>query len=215
MKEPGTESEGETGTGDEEESEEDVDEGWDRGGVMMMEANGMGSRTSSFQVQASPGGTLGQQRREREASGRGDSMDKAVVVGGGVAGPGLGATDAEREGDVLARVATYEKLSRKPKAKARKASKRGSGSNIADFYGGGGDSESDDEGSAFSMDTFNKGVLLSQAAEVGTHTEDGQLRPQVKPCNTLRRFLLCCPMMLFLFLAAGRGGKAVDRAQVC
>ncbi|CAN0537110.1 unnamed protein product [Ectocarpus sp. 12 AP-2014] len=28
------------------------------------------------------------------------------------------------------------------------------------------------------MDAFNKGVLLNQAAEVGTHTEDGQLRPQ-------------------------------------
>lgn len=29
------------------------------------------------------------------------------------------------------------------------------------------------------MDAYNKGVLMSQAAEVGTHTEDGQLRPQV------------------------------------
>lgn len=29
------------------------------------------------------------------------------------------------------------------------------------------------------MEAYSKGVLLSQAAEVGTHTEDGQLRPQV------------------------------------
>lgn len=56
--------------------------------------------------------------------------------------------------------------------------KRASGNNIADFYGGG-ESDDDDEETAFSMDAYSKGVLLSQAAEVGTHTEDGQLRPQV------------------------------------
>lgn len=56
--------------------------------------------------------------------------------------------------------------------------KRASGNNIADFYGGG-ESDEDEEETAFSMDAYSKGVLLSQAAEVGTHTEDGQLRPQV------------------------------------
>lgn len=59
------------------------------------------------------------------------------------------------------------------------AKKRPSGSNIADFYGRG-DSDSDEEETAFNMDSYSKGVLLSQAAEVGTHTEDGQLRPQVR-----------------------------------
>lgn len=57
--------------------------------------------------------------------------------------------------------------------------KRASGNNIADFYGGG-ESDDDEEETAFSMDAYSKGVLLSQAAEVGTHTEDGQLRPQVR-----------------------------------
>lgn len=60
----------------------------------------------------------------------------------------------------------------------RQPKKRASGNNIADFYGGG-ESDEDEEETGYSMDAYNKGVLLSQAAEVGTHTEDGQLRPQV------------------------------------
>lgn len=56
--------------------------------------------------------------------------------------------------------------------------KRASATNIADFYGGG-ESDEEDEETAYSMDAYNKGVMLNQAAEVGTHTEDGQLRPQV------------------------------------
>lgn len=60
-----------------------------------------------------------------------------------------------------------------------KPKKRESGNNIADFYRGG-ESESDEDEQSFNMDAYSKGVLLSQATEVGTHTEDGQLRPQVR-----------------------------------
>ena len=70
------------------------------------------------------------------------------------------------------------------------AKKRPSGSNIADFYGRG-DSDSDEEETAFNMDSYSKGVLLSQAAEVGTHTEDGQLRPQVRVTWYLVYFIGC------------------------
>ncbi|CAN0110015.1 unnamed protein product [Scytosiphon promiscuus] len=89
-----------------------------------------------------------------------------------------------QEEEVQARVAAYGRLAGKkvqvpslPKPRAQKAKKRPSGSNIADFYGGG-ESDEEDEETAFNMDAYSKGVLLSQAAEVGTHTEDGQLRPQ-------------------------------------
>lgn len=61
---------------------------------------------------------------------------------------------------------------------APKSKKRSSGPNIADFYGRGGESDVEDEETVYSKDT-NKGMLQSQAAEAGTHTEDGQLRPQV------------------------------------
>lgn len=70
----------------------------------------------------------------------------------------------------------------------RQAKKRASGNNIADFYGG--ESESDEEETAFNVDAYNKGVLLSQAAEAGTHTEDGQLRPQVCVCVCLLFFFV-------------------------
>ena len=82
----------------------------------------------------------------------------------------------------------------------RDRKKRPSGSNIADFYGRG-ESDSDEEETAFNMDSYSKGVLLSQAAEVGTHTEDGQLRPQVRFANVYivlyspfreRRLCSCC-----------------------
>lgn len=66
------------------------------------------------------------------------------------------------------------------------AKKRPSGNNIADFYGGG-ESDEDEDETSFSMDAYSKGVLLSQAAEVGTHTEDGQLRPQVITSASLIR----------------------------
>ena len=84
------------------------------------------------------------------------------------------------------------------------AKKRPSGSNIADFYGRG-DSDSDEEETAFNMDSYSKGVLLSQAAEVGTHTEDGQLRPQVRIWYFTRfRFFFLSLFVVFFFCGLWR-----------
>ncbi|CAB1107459.1 unnamed protein product [Ectocarpus sp. CCAP 1310/34] len=110
------------------------------------------------------------------------------VAGGGGGGGRAADAEAEDAEDVQARVAAYTRLAGKkqpqttahvpslPKPMAQKSKKRASATNIADFYGGG---ESDDEEKeGFGMDPYNKGVLSGQFPEAGTHTEDGQLRPQ-------------------------------------
>eukprot|EP00903_Cladosiphon_okamuranus_P005847 g5787.t1 len=190
------------------EDDEDEDEGWDSGGGAavvravggrLVEAPNGGSAMG--RTGGSGGGGFSElPKAELVGIGRGnpendndvaDDVDGEMeddyhpeATGYGAHG-GDAAANAEAE-DVQARVAAYGRLSGKtnkvqvpsvPKPRAQKAKKRTSGNNIADFYGGG-ESDDDNEETAFSMEAYNKGVLLSQAAEVGTHTEDGQLRPQ-------------------------------------
>lgn len=117
---PGIETEGEPGTGGEDgDTTDDEDDGWDRGGVKMMEANGSlgGKRTASFQLSSTP--RVGREQavlKKSDTLGAGGGVDDGRGVWASVGG--LGGTEAEKEGEVLARVATFERLAKKtPKSK--------------------------------------------------------------------------------------------------
>ncbi|CAM9749948.1 unnamed protein product [Ascophyllum nodosum] len=94
-------------------------------------------------------------------------------------------------GEVQAPEPAYGRLARAMpsiKSKPYKPKKRATGNNIADFYGGGEEEESDEE-TSFSMDVISKSARQSQGAEMGTHTDDGQPRPQASQERDKQRIM--------------------------